>query len=72
MWTDGIAADDDPGVVADLTIMGLTSDQVIGIDVLSGFEQELIIENVGNSVLIRGLLIKDYPLLLHINNIAKP
>ncbi|MCB2173555.1 glycoside hydrolase family 5 protein [archaeon] len=72
LWTDGIAVNDDPGVIADLTIFGLTSDQVTGIDVLYGFEQVLQIENVGSNLFIRNLLIKDYPLILHINNTATP
>jgi hypothetical protein len=72
LWTDGIAVDDDPGVIADLTISGFTNGQVIGIDVLYGFEQELRIENVGSNLLIRDLLIKDYPLILRISNITIP
>ena len=72
LWTDGIAADDDPGVIADLTISGLTSDQVTGIDVLYGFEQALNVEKAGSNLLIRGLLIKDYPLIFRISDITLP
>ena len=72
LWTDGIAVDDDPGVTADLKISSLTSKQVTGIDVLYGFEQELKVENVGGNLLIHDLLIKDYPLILHMSNITIP
>jgi len=72
LWTDGIAVDDDPGVIANLTISGLTSDKVTGIDVLYGFEQELMIENLGSNLSIRDLLIKDYPIILCISNVTIP
>jgi hypothetical protein len=71
-WTDGAAVDDDPGVTADLTISGYSSSQVTGIDVLYGFEQQLKTENEGNNLLVRDLLIRDYPLILHISNVTFP
>ena len=68
VWTDGIAQDEDPGVPATITIPSLAAGTVTGIDVLHGFEQELIFEVEGESTIIRDLLVKDYPLLIHLSN----
>jgi len=38
----------------------------MGIDVLNGFEQELITNLEGGSLVIRNLLVKDYPIILHL------
>ena len=45
-----------------------TYQSVIGIDVLHGFEQELSIETVDGNLVIRNLLIKDYPIILRLTN----
>jgi hypothetical protein len=37
---------------------------VTGIDVFNGFEQELITENENGNLVIRNLLVKDYPIIL--------
>jgi len=68
VWTDGVAVDDDPGVPATLTFPGASAKKVIGIDVLHGFEQELIIEMVDGNLVIRNFLIKDYPIILRLTN----
>jgi len=66
LWTDGVAVDDDPGVPATLTFPNLSAQKVIGIDVLHGFEQELVIEMVDGHLVIRDLLVKDYPIILRL------
>lgn len=66
MWTNGVAVDDDPGVPATLTFPGTYAQKVIGIDVLHGFEQELIIETENGNLVIRDLLVKDYPIILRL------
>jgi len=72
LWTDGVAVDEDPGVKATLTLPGFSAQEVIGIDVLNGFEQQMItsIEN-GNPV-IRNLLVKDYPIIFRFIAIRYP
>lgn len=70
VWTDGVAQDDDPGVPATITFPGLTAGTVTGIDVLHGFEQELVFETDGNSTIIRDLLVKDYPILIRLSNVT--
>ena len=69
IWTDGIAQDEDPGVPATITIPGLTAETVTGIDVLHGFEQELVFEVDGADTIIRDLLVKDYPILIRLNDV---
>ena len=68
LWTDGIAEDVDPGIPAIITFPGLTADAVAGIDILCGFEQELIFETAEGNTIIRDLLIKDYPILIRLSN----
>ena len=66
LWTDGVAEIEDLGVKANLTIYGFTAQDVIGIDVLNGFEQPIIISNENGNLVIQNLIVKDYPLMLHI------
>ena len=41
---------------------------MIGIDVLYGFEQELIAETENGNLVIGNLLVKDYPIILRLTN----
>lgn len=68
LWTDGIAVDIDPGVYSTLTFSGLSASKVTGIDVFEGFEQELIFESVAGDLVVSNLLVKDYPIILRIEN----
>ncbi len=66
VWTHGIAVDNDPGVEATLTIPGFSASDVVGIDILNNFEQELIFEMVDGDLVIDNLMVKDYPLILRL------
>jgi parallel beta-helix repeat protein len=68
LWTDGIAGDDDPDVNVMLTFPTSFAQKVIGVDVLHGFEQELITETENGNMVIRNLLVKDYPIMLRLTN----
>lgn len=68
LWTDGVAVDDDPGVQATLTFPGFSVQKVVGIDVLNGFEQELVTSIKDGDLVIRDLLVKDYPIVLRISD----
>ncbi len=70
IWTDGIAQDEDPGVLATITFPGLTAEKIVAIDVLHGFEQELVFEIDGDSTIIRDLLVKDFPILIHLSDVT--
>ena len=66
VWNDGVAIDYDPGVPSTLTFPDTSAQKVIGVDVLHGFEQELINEMVNGNLVIRNFLIKDYPIILRL------
>ncbi len=66
LWTDGVAVDDDPGVKANLTFHGFTAQDVTGIDVLKDFQQPIITSNENGNLTIQNLIVRDYPLILHI------
>ncbi len=70
VWTDGVAQDNDPGVPATITFSGLTAGSVTGIDVLHGFEQELVFETDGDSTIVCDFLVKDYPILLRLSDVT--
>jgi hypothetical protein len=71
LWTDGAAVDDDPGVLAGLTFPGLSAGRVTGVDVLNGIEQELISESQGGNLIVRNLMVKDYPILLRLTAVVR-
>ena len=56
--------DDFPGVNATLTIDTISAQNVIGVDVLNGFQQKLITEAEDGNLIIPNLLIKDYPIII--------
>lgn len=70
VWTDGIAQDEDPGVPTAITFPDLVAETVTGIDVLHGFEQELVFETDGDGTIVRDLLVKDYPILIRLSDVT--
>ncbi len=67
LWTDGVAVDDDPGIPSAITIPGLSGWDATGVDILNGFEQELITSDENGNLVIRDLLIKDYPVIIRLS-----
>lgn len=67
IWNDGPAADEDPGVPSTISIPGFANWQATGIDVLNGFEQELIQEGHAGLLTINGFLLKDYPIFIRLS-----
>ena len=63
-WSDGIAVDHDPGIPSKLVIPGFAGWNATAIDVLNGFEQELKSSSDNGNLIIRNLLIKDYPIII--------
>ncbi len=72
LWTDGVAVDDDPGVKSTLIVPGFSAQKVMGVDVLNGFEQQVITSAEDGNLVIRDLLVKDYPIILRFSDIAPP
>lgn len=68
VWNDNIAVDYDSGLPSTLTFPGTSAQKVIAIDVIHGFEQELVFEMVNGNLVIRNFLIKDYPIILRFVN----
>jgi hypothetical protein len=66
LWTDGVATDDNPSIAATLTFLEFSTRKVTAIDVLNGIEQELITTIDGGKLVIRSLLVKDYPIILRL------
>jgi hypothetical protein len=66
LWTDGVAVDNDPGAKCTLSVPGFSAQKVMGIDILNGFEQQMITSTEGKNLIIHDLLIKDYPIILRL------
>ncbi|MBA7493014.1 hypothetical protein ES702_03569 [subsurface metagenome] len=64
LWTDGVAVDEDPGMKANLTLHGFTGQEVMGIDILEGFQQPIVTSSENGNLAIKDLLIRDYPMIL--------
>jgi hypothetical protein len=69
LWNDGIAVDYDPGITATLTFSGFADHSVTGIDALYGYQQQVMTETVDSDLVIRNLMVKDYPILLRLSAI---
>lgn len=66
LWRDVEPVADDPGVPVTITPAGFAGQWATGIDVLNGFEQRLITSDEGGNLVIRSLLVKDYPIILRL------
>ena len=67
-WMDGVATNDDQGLTITLTFNGQSAQTVTGIDVLYGFEQELITVVENGNLILRGLQIRDYPIFVRLTD----
>jgi len=67
LWRPGRVADDCPGVPVDLRLPGRYG-AVVGYDCLSGCEQDLQYSSDGDSTWVRGVLVRDYPLLVRVRS----
>ncbi len=66
LWNDWLPVDEDPGVAATVTI-DLKHVAVTAIDAVHGTSQALMTSASGGGIVIKGLLIKDYPIFLQIS-----
>jgi hypothetical protein len=64
LWTDGAAVEEDASVTTTLTLPGLSDQRMTGIDILNGFQQEMITEVENGNLVIRNLMVKDYPIIM--------
>lgn len=71
IWIPGRADDDSPGIATDVTFPDTQFQQAIGIDILNGGEQVLqLSKNEGKSIL-KGVLIRDYPIVIKLHDASK-
>ena len=66
LWTNGVAVDEDSGVKADLLFRGLSAKNVVGVDIRNGVKHEILTSTQNENLMIRGLLVKDYPIILRL------
>jgi hypothetical protein len=72
LWTDWLPVEHDPGVAATVTIDGLGGRAAEAFDVMSGStfmpgsSQQLITSTSDGALVIKDLLVKDYPIFLRI------
>jgi len=66
LWNDWLPVDEDPGIAATVTL-GQKDVAVTAIDVVHGTSQALMTSTSRGDTVIKGLLIKDYPIFLLIS-----
>ena len=66
LWTNGGAVDEDPGVQANLLLRGFSVNRVVGVDIRNGMEHEIQTSPQNGDLVIRNLLVKDYPIILRL------
>lgn len=67
-WNDNKAVHDYTDIPVTVTIPGQAGKKAAGIDVLYGFKQELITEEVNGDLIIRDMQMKDYPILIQLSD----
>lgn len=72
LWNDDVAVDYDPGIPASLVFPGRAGQKAIAIEVLNGYEQQLTTDAEGEGLVIRNLLVQDYPIILRFTDTKSP
>lgn len=67
IWNDGVAIDSDAGIPSTIIISDLAGWTATGIDVLHGYEQQLITRSENGDLVIENFLIKDYPIIIRLS-----
>ena len=68
MWTDGIVEDFYPGIESEIRLQDIEVESITVIDMLHGIEQKLSVDyDISGNIVIRGLMIKDYPLIIRLS-----
>jgi hypothetical protein len=72
LWADGVAVEDDPGIPVTVSIPGISAHGAAGMDVLYGYEQQMVVRMEDGSLIIDDLILKDYPIILRITPAGAP
>jgi hypothetical protein len=67
VWTDGLAVDIDAGIASTIKIPGYSDWKATAIDILDGFEEQLVTKSENGDLLVPNFLIKDYPLIIRLS-----
>lgn len=65
-WINGPEKDGIAQIKPDLTLPDVRATQVTVVDITNGTEQELDFTNSGSDTVVKGVLIKDYPVLIRL------
>jgi hypothetical protein len=71
VYLTGQSVDTHPGIPTEVTINGIKCSRVVGIDILNGFEQELEFEQEGDKLVVRGVFVRDYPVMLRLYDVER-
>jgi len=71
LWRDNIAENDDRGVPCTVIVRDVAARKVTGIDVLYSSEQQMMTDTEGGNLIIRNLLVKDYPIILRLTHVSE-
>ena len=68
LWKHNTTSDFDPGTQATITFPDFSANRVVVIDLIQNLEQELITRVENGNLVIENVLVKDYPLLIKLEN----
>jgi hypothetical protein len=63
-WRQGRAKDVSDVTPTDVTLVNQKATRVVGLDLINGRQQELELAQEGNNVVLRGMLLEDFPVLV--------
>jgi hypothetical protein len=66
LWRDGLPRDSDPGIAATLTLPAQAGRTATVLDPLRQRQQKLVTSSRNGSLVIKGLLVRDYPLFVRL------
>ena len=71
VWIPGRGSDDFPDITTDIIFSHTQFQQATGIDVLNGSEQVLQSSKSEGKSILKGMLIKDYPIVIKLHDVSK-
>ena len=71
VWIPGRASDDSLDITTDIIFPHTQFKQATGIDVLNGSEQVLQSSKSEGRSILKGMLIKDYPIVIKLHDVSK-
>lgn len=66
LWTDGLPRNNNPGTPATITLPGQAGHTATALDPLRAKQQKLVTTKKNGNLVIRGLLVRDYPIFIRL------